>query len=404
MNEQPVYTEDEFASEARYLETLIWESIVVIPGAKVLVCGFGPDGAYVQHAIDGGANVTVIEHRQEEINRFNKLDAKLLRGSTSVIPAKDNSFDLAISYHYLHEIDPFFHSQVLSELGRVARRVAVIEPAPPADPLGKRIALLYSQAKRELGQFEYYQPLEYWKKLLQGVKADVSQHVFAFAKVPPREYLVDTVQLLLDTIEVEEAPREYMNELRTIAQRSDAQLLPPPRYVLVGAAAGDLLVPSFTPRLPSRPVLPRPEPAPAATPRARPGRPEVSAQAGYEMPPIEGAPKAITPPETIEPASVPAAPKPAAAPQPSPPRPAPPPPKPVTPPTPDFGIAGLPFGAPPPPLPGASGPGAPFGMPFATPPGAAPEAPTFGLPGGAPPANPGWEWEPPEGGEEPPLP
>ena len=256
MNEQPVYTANEFALEARYLDTLIWEAIVVIPGAKVLVCGYGPDGAYVQHAIDGGANVTVIEHRQEEINRFNKLDAKLLRGSTSVIPAKDNSFDLAISYHYLHEIDPFFHSQVLSELGRVARRVAVIEPAPPADPLGKRIALLYSQAKRELGQFEYYQPLEYWKKLLQGVKADVSQHVFAFAKVPPREYLIDTVQLLLDTIEVEEAPREYMNELRAIAQRSDAQLLPPPRYVLVGAAAGDLLVPSFTPRLPSRAVLP----------------------------------------------------------------------------------------------------------------------------------------------------
>jgi hypothetical protein len=156
----------------------------VIPGAKVLVCGFGPDGAYVQHAIDGGANVTVIEHRQEEINRFNKLDAKLLRGSTSVIPAKDNSFDLAISYHYLHEIDPFFHSQVLSELGRVARRVAVIEPAPPADPLGKRIALLYSQAKRELGQFEYYQPLEYWKKLAYRA----SKPTFRSTSLPLRKY------------------------------------------------------------------------------------------------------------------------------------------------------------------------------------------------------------------------
>ena len=398
MNEQPVYTEDEFASEARYLETLIWESIVVIPGAKVLVCGFGPDGAYVQHAIDGGANVTVIEHRQEEINRFNKLDAKLLRGSTSVIPAKDNSFDLAISYHYLHEIDPFFHSQVLSELGRVARRVAVIEPAPPADPLGKRIALLYSQAKRELGQFEYYQPLEYWKKLLQGVKADVSQHVFAFAKVPPREYLIDTVQLLLDTIEVEDAPREYMDELRTIAKRSDAQLLPPPRYVLVGAAAGDLLVPSFTPRLPSRKSLP-PAPAPAATPRGLP-RPDVSAQAGYEMPPVEGTPKAVAPPDTIQPAPPPAVPTPVAAPPPPPPRRQ----QPAAPPVPEFGIAGLPFGAPPPPVPGTPTPGSPFGMPFATPPGAAPEAPSFGFPGGTPPANAGWEWEPPEGGEEPPLP
>jgi Methyltransferase domain len=391
VNEHPVYTADEFAAESRYIDVLIWEAMVVLPNAKVLVCGYGPDGSYVQHAIDSGANVTVIEHRQEPINRFKKLDAKLLRGSTSVIPAKDNSFDLAISYHYLHEIDPFFHTQVLSELARVANRVAVVEPAPPGDPLGKRIALLYSQAKRELGQFEYYQPLEYWKKLLQGVKADVSQHVFAFAKVPPREYLVDTVQLLLDTIEVEEAPREYMAELRQIAQRSDAQLLPPPRYVLVGAAVGDLLVPSFTPRLPQRPSLPpaRPEPAPAAQ-RRRERTPEVSADAGYEMPPVDAAPKAITPPDTIEPA--PAAP--ATAPQPAP----KPPPRPVAPPVPSFG-----FGAPPPPAPGAPAPGgSPFGMPFATPPGAPPEPPVFGIPGGAPPANPGWEWEPPEASEEPP--
>ena len=401
MNEQPVYTADEFATEAHYLDTLVWEAIVLLPKAKVLMCGYGPDGTYVQHAIDGGANVTVIEHRQEPINQFNKLDAKLLRGSTSVIPAKDNSFDLAIAYHYLHEIDPFFHTQVLSELARVANRVAVVEPAPPGDPLGKRIALLYSQAKRELGQFEYYQPLEYWKKLLQGVKADVSQHVFAFAKVPPRHYLIDTVQLLLDTIEVEEAPREYMNELRQIAQRSDAQLLPPPRYVLVGAAVGDLLVPSFTPRLPQRPSLPTPqsEPAAAQTRHRRGKNADVSAEAGYEMPPVDAGPKMITPPETIEPAPAPAAPAPPrtatrTAPKPQ--------PRPVMPPVPSFG-----FGAPPPPTSGTPAPGgAPFGMPFATPPGTPPEPPAFGIPGGAPPANPGWEWEPPEAASEepPPLP
>ena len=405
MNEQPVYTADEFANEAHYLDTLVWEALVLLPKAKVLLCGYGPDGSYAQRAIDTGANITVIEHRQEPINQFNKLDAKLLRGSTSVIPAKDNSFDLAIAYHYLHEIDPFFHTQVLSELARVANRVAVVEPAPPGDPLGKRIALLYSQAKRELGQFEYYQPLEYWKKLLQGVKADVSQHVFAFAKVPPRHYLIDTIQLLLDTIEVEEAPREYMNELRQIAQRSDAQLLPPPRYVLVGAAVGDLLVPSFTPRLPQRPSLPKPPsaPAPAQTRQRRAKNADVSAEAGYEMPPVEAGPKMITPPDTIEPtpAQTPAAaPAPAAAPQPAP---APKlPPRPVAPPVPSFG-----FGAPPPPAPGTPAPGgAPFGMPFATPPGTPPETPVFGIPGGAPPANPGWEWEPPEAASEepPPLP
>jgi hypothetical protein len=366
VNEQPVYTADEFESEAHYLDTLIWEAIVVVPNSKVLICGYGPDGHYVERAHEAGAYVTVIEHRNDVINRFSKLDAKLLRGSTSVIPAKDGTFDLAIAHHYLHEIDPFFHTQVLSELARVARRVAVVEPAPPADPLGKRIALLYSQAKRELGQFEYYQPLEYWKKLLQGVKADVSQHVFAFAKVPPREYLLDTVALLLDTIEMEAAPHEYMTELREIAQRSDAQLLPPPRFVLVGAAAGELLAPSFTPRLTSRQTLAPPQleenpPIPAAR-RRRVRSPEVSAQSGYEMPPVEtNAP--VTPVQPSE-----------------------------------FGMPGLPFGAPPPPQPGAPvPPGAPSGIPFATPPGAS-------APPGVPPSAPGWHWEPPDGGKEPPLP
>ena len=415
MNEEPVYTPDEFEAESRFIDKLIWEAIVIEPGSKVLMCGYAPDGAYVQRAIDAGGDVTVIEHRESEIRRFSKLDAKLLRGSTSVIGAKDNSFDLAISYHYLHEIDPFFHAQVLAELARVAKRVAVIEPAPPADPLGKRIAVLYSQVKRELGQFEYYQPLEYWKKLLQAVKADVSQHVFAFAKVPPREYLIDTVRLLLDTIEIEDAPRPYMDELREIARRSDSLLLPPPRFVLVGAAQGDLIVPRFTQRVTRRSVTARPAalatPPPAAAAAAvspeAVGAPAVTPDTGYEFPPVE---PPVSPPQTVAPEPAPAA-------KPSPPTPSPQPAAPTPPkgapgfglpppPGPGFGIAAqdLPFGAPAapaagnaPPTPGLT----PFGMPFATPGNTAQSG--FGLAAeGLPPTSP-WAWEPPENSEEPPA-
>ena len=387
---QPVYTADEFEAESRYLETLVWEAIAVEPRSKVLFCGYGPDGGYIQRAIDTGATVTVIEHRNEAINKFANLKAKLLRGSTSVIPAKDNSFDLAVSFHYLHEIDPFFHAQVLSELARVARRVVVIEPAPPADPLGKRIASLYSQAKRELGQFEYYQPLEYWKKLLQAVKADVSQHVFAFSKVPPREYLLDSVKLLLDTMEMEDAPREFMDELRAIAQKSDAQLLPPPRYVLAGAAAGELPAPRFTPRVAKSPVRVK-VPAAAATPEPTNVvptlPPPVSVEAGYEFPPVEPAAASVTP---------------------SPGTPAPAPPQMAPPvntyaePPPAFS-PGLPFGAPMPPEPAAVPPGnnLPFGAPFAVPEPASGDT-MFGIaPEGISPAAT-WHWEPPE--EEPPGP
>lgn len=378
-SDQPIYSVDEFERESHYIEKLIWEAIAIEPGSKVLVCGYGPEGQPVTRALQLGADVTVIEHRDRAISQFAKIGAKLLRGSTSVIPAKENAFDLAISFHYLHEIDPFFHAQVLSELARVARRVAIVEPAPPADALGKRIVLLYSQAKRELGQFEYYQPLEYWKKLLQSVKADVSQHVFAFAKVPPREYLVDTIELLLHTIEVEEAPKSYIDELRQIARRSDTQLLPPPRYVLVGAALGELPMPKFTVR--EVPPLPKPKPVPAAaTPPPAAATPPpaaervVSADSGYEFP-------------DIEPPQPPArAPRPPAA------------PKPTAEPPPAF-VPGLPFGAPQPPEPAAAPPtdgDAPFGAPFAVP---VPDP--FGAPPTGIPPSSTWEWEPPdEGGED----
>jgi hypothetical protein len=340
----------------------------------VLFCGYAEDAKWVKRALDAGADVSVIEHREEVLRRYAGLGAKQLRGSTSVIPAKPDSFDVAVSFHYLHEADPFFHAQIVSELARVAKRVEIVEPGPPADTLGKRIARLYSQAKRELGQFEYYQPLEYWRKLLQAVKADISQHVFAFAKIPPREYLRDTIELLLDTMEVEEAPRTDLDELRAIARRSDTMLLPPPRYVLSGAALGDLPQPIFTPREEPSPTPQVAKAAQSAEPVPEP--PRVAPETGYEFPPIEPPPQptlswssfnvtAGAPPQPVEP--------PAFAPPPAPP----------------------------------AQPAMPFGAPFAVPGGdaATPGGAPFGMPpmpGPAPGMNPpGWQWEPPEN-EEPP--
>jgi len=380
------YTADEFGRESQHLETLTWEALCIERGNSVLFAGYGPEAHWVKRAIATGANVDVIEHREAQIKRFGGLPAKLVRGSTSVIPAKENAYDVAVSIHYLHETDPFFHAQIVSELARVARRVAIVEPSPPSDPLGRRIALLYSQAKRELGQFEYYQPIEYWKKLLQAVKADVAQHVFAFSKVPPREYLADTIALLLDTMEVEEAPAQYLEELRAIAKRPGSMLLPQARYVLVGATVGELPVPSFSRRgaVPSEPEAPvQPQTAP---PQAAPKQPTapptayekpVTRDAGYEFPPVD-----VPDPAAFAPAAPANAAPPAAAP-------------PVT----DFGIPmepppafvpGLPFGAPTPPdiAPMTEQPAPPpFGEPFAM--------PELDQPPGA------WQWEPPDAGAEP---
>lgn len=395
MNEAPRYSADEFERESRYIDNLIWDALVIEPEQRVLFCGYGEDARWVKRAMDAGADVTVIEHREQVMRKFEDTGAKLLRGSTSVIPAKADAFDVAIAFHYLHEQDPFFHAQIVSELSRVAKRVAIVEPGPPADPIGKRIARLYSQAKRELGQFEYYQPLEYWRKLLQAVKANVSQHVFAFAKIPPREYLRDTIALLLDTMEVEEAPRGDMDELRALARRSDSMILPPPRYVLAGAAAGDLPQPIFTPR---EEPTPTPQVAKAAQSAVPVPEPPVTPMPPAPAPPP---PPAVQPPVLTWSTWSPDVPAPAPAVAPATPQPAPPV---ATPPANPFGLPGV---MPPGPAAPAET-GMPFGAPFAVPglESPPPDASSpFGLPPipgpGQMPEPPGWHWEPPEG-EEPP--
>ena len=410
------YSQDEFGRESRHLELLVWDNLCIEEDTSVLFCGFGSDGALVERAVQAKAKVTVIETRDEIMRRFVNLGARILRGSTAVIPARNDAFDVAVSHHYLHEIDPFFHSQVMTELARVGKRVVIVEPAPPTDPLGRRIAMLYSRAKRDLGSFEYYQTLEYWKKLLSMVKGEVSTTVLAFTKHPPREYLRDSVELMLDAMKIEAAPQYYLDQLRELADKADSSLLPQARYILVGAAAGQIPQPK-----PRRREAPPPEPAEEA-PVVRLGRPldlpqgpreyvfpsAANAPVAPEMPPVDGPVPAPPPPDAPfgMPASAPFG-MPASAPF-GMPAAAPPQPdvhQPQAPSVP-FGFPGAapPFGAPAPAVPSPSQQ-SPFPTPFA--PGPPPaQPPAFGLPqtsgfpgaGGAgmdqPP--PGWRWEPPE--------
>jgi len=167
-----------------------------------------------------------------------RLPITVVRGSTSMLPGRDASYDVAIAFHYLHEVDPFFHANVVTELGRVGKRLVVVEPEPPRDPLGTRIAALYSRAKRELGQFENYHHIDYWRKLLSIVKSDVRCETFTFMRTPPRFAMKETVALIIAMMAAEQTPESYLSELRALAARPDAVLVPQARFVIVGSAAG----------------------------------------------------------------------------------------------------------------------------------------------------------------------
>ena len=372
----PSYSREEFEREARRLDALTFETLALEPGLSVLFCGFTAEALYIRRAIELGCTVAVIESRDERIRAHQQLGARIIRGSTSVIPARENTFDVAVAALYLHEVDPSFHAQILSELARVARRVAIVELAPPTDPLGRRIASLYSRAKRELGSFENYETIEYWKKLMQMVKAAVSQTTFTFDRLPPREYLVDTVELLLDTLEAEEAPEEDVAELRRIADRSNSMLLPQARLVIVGARADELPEPAYSPAA-------SPQTESAFTVLSKIAAASAKGRSAAEQPPIP-MPSQPAP----DPTTIPSAPTPPPAPAPVPPAPPPPPPAPPT---------ANPFGLPdvPPPAPAAQ----PFGLPTpAAPPKAPGGQPPFAPPFPTPPSpsGKGWSWEPPE--------
>jgi hypothetical protein len=400
------YSPLEFEHESKRIDALTFDTLALTAGESVVFCGFSGNIGYVRRALEIGCKVAVIEARETIIREYSDLGVRTIRGSTSVIPARDHAFDAAIAVGYLHEVDPSFHAQILTELARVAKRVAVIELAPPSDPLGRRIAGLYQRAKREFGSFEHYQGVDYWKKLLEMVKPDVAQSVFQFGKLPPIEYLIDTVDLLLDTIEAEDAPEEDVEELRRIAKRSNAMLLPQARLVLIGAAMGEIPKPTYS----EAAIAPAPTTT-VETVRSTPVTPAISAPA--PAPALAPAAAATTAPAaaptviTSETMAPPTAPRPAATPVTATPQPVA---QPAVPPA--FAAPELtlnPFGLPdtqlqptaanprfaapaPPSAPAAEHP--PFGAPFPVPP--APDASPFGASSTGPAAVPGWTWEPPE--------
>ncbi len=386
----------EFQRESYRIDEQIWDALALRSGERALFLGVANDGAWIRRAAEIGVDVTVLGIGDAAAERVENAGATVMRGSATMIPATEAAYDVAVAMHYLHEIDPGFHAQVVSELARVGKRVAIVEPSPPADALGKRIAALYGRAKREAGQFEGYQPIDYWRKLLAIVKADVWQNLFTFTRVPPKHAVAETVSLILEAMAIEEMPKAYLDELRELAARPDAQLLPLSRIVLVGTAAGEALPQGsgepFRPYVapaaaPNRAAAGTSAPAPAVPASAQlapPGPPQTVAAPPPSFGFAPDEPPGFAPefPATLSPRPGVSLPSPPQAAPPS--TPAPPPAQPPPP------LA--------PPPPGTTAP--PFGAPFALPDDGEDEVPFGGGEGGAK-TGFGWSWEPPE--EEPPA-
>lgn len=123
-------TPSDFQRESYRIDEQIWDALSLKPGETALFLGLANGGAWLGRAVEIGVKVWAVASDDAAIARITKLGATALRGSATMIPAVENAYDVAIAFHYLHEVDPGFHAQIVSELGRVGKRVAVVEPAP----------------------------------------------------------------------------------------------------------------------------------------------------------------------------------------------------------------------------------------------------------------------------------
>ena len=120
----------DFERESYRIDEQIWNALALRSGERALFLGLANDGAWVARALEIGVDVTVLAVNDAQVPRVEALGAALMRGSATMVPATENAYDVAVAMHYLHEIDPGFHAQVLAELARVAKRVSIVEPSP----------------------------------------------------------------------------------------------------------------------------------------------------------------------------------------------------------------------------------------------------------------------------------
>src|SRR6202790_5370873 len=124
----PMTDVSDFQRESYRIDEQIWNALALRSGERAIFLGLANEGAWVARAVEIGVDVTVVASTDAQIAAVERVGASAMRGSATMIAATEGSYDVAIAMHYLHEVDPGFHAQIVSELARVGRRVAIVEP------------------------------------------------------------------------------------------------------------------------------------------------------------------------------------------------------------------------------------------------------------------------------------
>jgi ubiquinone/menaquinone biosynthesis C-methylase UbiE len=154
----------EYVKEQERAEKEIWSSINV---KELTVVDFGV-GESTKKLIDLGAKVIAVDRDLEKLKKYDNLDISLIKCDITNFPFDNRIAELAVFYFTLHKIDPLIHKEVISTTYKISPRIMVVEPSPKGCLAYQRYAELWHNAMHSIDRFEDYQPISYWKKLIES--------------------------------------------------------------------------------------------------------------------------------------------------------------------------------------------------------------------------------------------
>ena len=206
-----------FEDERRSLREKVWSFIDVDKGSRVLDVGVGREAHSLKKLIELGFAVTSIDVDLTALRKHDTPGASLVQCNATHLPLRTQAFGLSLVNFTFHEIDPLLHQKVIAELCRVSERIMIIEPAPGTDPIYQRYQQIWTESMHSIDQFEDYQTIEYWLRLLKkcGAKIVVSEQLKSTTRligVEAKKYLA----MVLEEMREEGVSEKYINDTLTL--------------------------------------------------------------------------------------------------------------------------------------------------------------------------------------------
>jgi ubiquinone/menaquinone biosynthesis C-methylase UbiE len=207
-----------FAEEKKTIENRIWQILDVQRGMMVLDIGIGEHAASSKRLIENGARVTAIDKNFNSAIAQKEIGASLVCANATVLPFKDQAFDLSIAFFTLHEVHSHLHNMVMSELIRTSNRIAIVEPNPGDDELYSRYWNILNRAGQSIGECEVYQDICYWTRCLEKHGATIIQE----KKIKHQEKLIgndaaDFFQRIIRELRAYGIAKSFLDELKTLS-------------------------------------------------------------------------------------------------------------------------------------------------------------------------------------------